>query len=173
MYINKILNQTITGLSLSPDMQVLATSSKDGDVKFWGLNFESEEKPRYKLSPSTGIEGRAQRSTSGPNPSALPKWLIDIVFHITFAFWEWKKSPSYGMYVLRGFGCSFGVVLEIDDVAFLSILLSSQMQSFHFQPSHHRWCSHLPALFSLQMPPNNPPPLLSSHSSHFPILLQS
>lgn len=43
--IEKGHTEEITSLALSPDTQVLATCSLDGDVKFWSLNFEAEDPP--------------------------------------------------------------------------------------------------------------------------------
>ena len=44
--------QTITCMALSPDKRVLATSSVDGDVKFWGFSFESKEADEDDDGPS-------------------------------------------------------------------------------------------------------------------------
>ena len=45
LYFLSIL-QPITSMVISPNLEIIATSSMDGYVKFWDINFEDTDNPR-------------------------------------------------------------------------------------------------------------------------------
>ena len=46
-------DQSVCDMSLSPDGSVLATVGEDGHLKFWQINWDKEEPPKYVFQMCT------------------------------------------------------------------------------------------------------------------------